>query len=155
MKGQQLSHMLVLAANRHDGQFDKGGNPYILHPLKVMHYLKTDDEELMCIALGHDLLEDTFSSIEIGIDHLYARGFSERVIDGIVAMTKFPDQSFEHYKEQVKANPDAVKVKMADLRHNTDIRRLKGVTEKDIARIERYHRFYLELRELQQSNQGG
>jgi (p)ppGpp synthase/HD superfamily hydrolase len=77
MKGEQLSRMLVLATNRHDGQFDKGGNPYILHPLKVMHYLKTDDEELMCIALGHDLVEDTFKRVEDGIGTLRYNGFSE------------------------------------------------------------------------------
>ena len=57
-------------------------------------------------------------------------------------------QTFEQYKEQVKANHDAVLVKMADLRHNSDIRRLKGVTQKDIERVARYHQFYLELREL-------
>jgi hypothetical protein len=56
-----------------------------------------------------------------------------------------PGESYDQYKERVFANPDAMKVKMADLRHNTDIRRLKGVTEKDIIRMEKYNRFYLEL----------
>lgn len=148
MKGEQLSRMLVLATNRHGGQFDKGGNPYILHPLKVMHYLKTDDEELMCIALGHDLVEDTFKREEDGVASLRHYGMSERVIAGILALTKRQGEQFENYKERVKANPDAVKVKMADLRHNSDIRRLKGVTQKDVDRIERYHRFYLELRDM-------
>lgn len=152
MKGKQLSRMLLLATNRHDGQFDKGGNPYILHPLKVMHYLKTDDEELMCIAIGHDLVEDTFKCAEDGIASLRHYGMSERVISGILALTKKPDESFEDYKARVKANPDAVKVKMADLRHNSDIRRLKGVRAKDIERIERYHRFYLELQSLESTN---
>lgn len=148
MKGQHLSHMLVLATQRHDGQFDKGGNPYILHPLKVMHYLRTDDEELQCIALGHDLIEDTFPDINLGLVFLLNRGFSNRVVDGILAMTKRPGQTFDEYKVQVKANRDAVQVKMADLRHNSDIRRLKGVGPKDIERVARYHRFYLELSAL-------
>lgn len=152
MRGKQLSRMLVLATNRHDGQFDKGGNPYILHPLKVMHYLKTDDEELMCIALGHDLVEDTFKRAEDGIGTLRHNGFSERVISGIMALTKIPGEAFDDYKDRVKANPDAVKVKMADLRHNSDIRRLKGVGAKDIERIEKYHRFYLELQHLEAPN---
>jgi hypothetical protein len=56
-----------------------------------------------------------------------------------------PGESYDQYKERVFANEDAMKVKMADLRHNTDIRRLKGVTEKDIIRMEKYNRFYLEL----------
>ena len=144
----QLSHMLILATQRHDGQFDKGGAPYILHPLKVMHYLRSEDEELQCIALGHDLVEDTFDSVSEGVTFLTNRGFSTRVISGIVALTKIEGESFEQYKERVKTNPDAVLVKMADLRHNSDIRRLKGVTQKDVERIERYHRFYMELREL-------
>ena len=55
-------------------------------------------------------------------------------------------QTLDEYKEGVFANPDAMKVKMADLRHNTDIRRLKGVTEKDITRMAKYHTFYMELK---------
>ena len=56
-----------------------------------------------------------------------------------------PGQSYDQYKQEVMANEDAMRVKMADLRHNTDIRRLKGVTEKDIARMAKYNVFYLEL----------
>ena len=142
----QLASMLMLAAQRHDGQFDKGGKPYILHPLKVMHYLKTEDMELCCIALGHDLIEDTYPSVETGAEALRARGFSHRIVEGILAMTKRKGQSYDEYRAQVKANPDAVKVKMADLRHNSDLRRIKGVTPKDFERNARYHTFYLELK---------
>lgn len=148
MNGHQLSNMLIIATQRHDGQFDKGGKPYILHPLKVMHYLRSDDEELQCIALGHDVIEDTFDSVGDGVMFLNSRGFSQRVVQGILALTKRPDQTFENYKRQVMANKDAILVKMADLRHNSDIRRLKGVGPKDIERIEKYHRFYLELKEM-------
>jgi (p)ppGpp synthase/HD superfamily hydrolase len=108
-----------------------------------MHYLKTEDEELMCIALGHDLIEDAGWTAKTFLDE----GFSERVVAGIVALTKVKGESYEEYKAKVKANPDAVVVKMADLRHNTDIRRLKGITEKDLARVAKYHEFYLELME--------
>ncbi len=143
-RGEMLNKMLVLATTRHAGQFDRGGNPYILHPLKVMYYLKSNDEELQCIALAHDLVEDTDTSY----DELRELGFTERIIQGIAALTKVPGETYDQYKERVKANADAVKVKMADLRHNTDIRRLKGVTEKDLARVEKYQRFYLELQLL-------
>lgn len=141
-----LATMLVFATNKHDGQFDKAGKPYILHPLKVMHYLKSDDEELMCIALGHDLMEDC----DVKAADLLDLGFTYRVISAILALTRHPDDTYEQYKEQVKANPDAVRVKMADLRHNSDIRRLKGVTEKDIKRMVKYNEFYLELKALLQ-----
>lgn len=145
-RGELLNKMLVLATNRHAGQFDKGGNPYILHPLKVMYYLKSNDEELQCIALAHDLVEDTDTTY----DELREMGFTDRIIQGIAALTKLPGESYEQYKCRVKDNPDAVRVKMADLRHNTDIRRLKGVTERDLARVEKYHRFYMELQLLTQ-----
>ena len=140
-KGELLGKVLVLATNAHAGQFDRGGNPYILHPMKVMHYLKSDDEELQCMALLHDVVEDTKTTW----DDLRDIGCTERVINGVKALTKMPGESYDQYKERVFANGDAMKVKMADLRHNTDIRRLKGVTEKDIIRMEKYNRFYLEL----------
>jgi (p)ppGpp synthase/HD superfamily hydrolase len=106
-----------------------------------MHYLKSDDEELMVMALGHDVIEDT----DVTYADLRAAGISERAIRGIAALTKLPGQTLAEYKVGVFANPDARRVKMADLRHNTDIRRLKGVTEKDIARMAKYHEFFMEL----------
>lgn len=140
-KGEMLGKMLVIATNAHAGQFDRGGRPYILHPLKVMHYLRSDDEELMCIALGHDVVEDT----SVTFDELREAGMSIRVIEGIRALTKVEGESYDDYKQRVLTNHDAMRVKMADLRHNSDIRRLKGVTEKDVARIAKYHKFYLEI----------
>ena len=136
-----LDKMLVICTNAHHGQYDKGGRPYILHPLRVMSFLKTDDEELQCIALGHDVIEDT----KVTYAELREAGISQRVQDGIRAMTKQPGQTLEEYKEQIFASTDAMSVKMCDLRHNSDIRRLKGVTEKDIARMAKYHQFYLEI----------
>lgn len=146
-----LSAMLVLAVNGHAGQFDKGGNPYILHPMKVMHYLKTTDEELMCMAVGHDLIEDTKTTYQ----DLRDAGISERVIAGIKALTKQPGQTYEEYKQGVFSNRDAMLVKQADLRHNTDIRRLKGITEKDIARNVKYQQFYLEIEARLQEEEVG
>ena len=140
-KGELLNRMLVLATNRHAGQFDKGGNPYILHPLAVMYMLESKDEELMCIALGHDIVEDC------GVTYAELReiGFTERIIDGIRCMTKIAGETYEEYKNKVKSNPDSIKAKKADLKHNTRIERLKGVTAKDMARMEKYFHFYLEL----------
>jgi (p)ppGpp synthase/HD superfamily hydrolase len=140
-KGELLGKVLVLATNAHAGQFDRGGKPYILHPLKVMHYLKTDDEELQCIALLHDVIEDTDTSWK----DLEAIGCTARVIAGVRVLTKMPGQTYDEYKNEVFANLDAMRVKSCDLRHNTDIRRLKGVTQKDIDRMAKYNQFYLEI----------
>lgn len=133
--------MIVLAANAHAHQFDKSGKPYILHPIQVMQYLQTDDIELMCIALGHDLLEDT----HITVAFLRSEGFTERIIKGIISLTKTHGESYDLYQSAVKDNYDAVLVKLADLKHNTDISRLKGITEKDMERTLKYYKFYLEL----------
>ena len=139
-----LNTMLTLSASAHAGQFDKGGMPYILHPLTVMYKLRSSDEELMCIALGHDIVEDT----DVTYAQLRAIGMTERIIAGIQALTKVPGETYDEYKDRVKANPDAIRVKMEDLRHNSDLRRLKGVTEKDVARVAKYMTFYAELKEL-------
>jgi GTP diphosphokinase / guanosine-3',5'-bis(diphosphate) 3'-diphosphatase len=140
-RGEMLSSMLILMTNAHAGQFDRGGRPYQLHPLKVMHYLKSDDEELQCIALGHDVIEDT----DVTYQDLYSSGMSERVVQGIRDLTKLPGETLEEYKIRVFSNLDAMLVKLCDLRHNTDIRRLKGVSQKDLDRMVRYQQFYLEI----------
>lgn len=149
--GEQLNKMLVLAVNNHSGQYDKGGKPYILHPLKVMHYLKTEDEELLQMAVGHDLIEDT----KVTYAELRDLGFTHRVIEGIRALTKQPGETYDEYKHRVFANEDAMRVKLCDLRHNTDVRRLKGVTDKDIARMAKYHVFYMEIMARLQEIDGG
>jgi len=145
-RGEALNKMLVLVTSQFDGIFDKGGVPYVLHCLKVMHYLKSDDEELCCIALAHDLIEDRGKYVTYAM--LREMGFSERILAGIASVTKIPGESHDEYMAKIKANKDGIRVKLADLRHNSDIRRLKGITEKDIKRIEKYHKMYLELKEL-------
>jgi hypothetical protein len=106
-----------------------------------MHRLRADDEELQCIAVGHDLVEDT----DITYAELKAMGFSDRILHGIWCLTKKEGESDANYRRYVKSNSDAIRVKIEDLRHNSDIRRLKGVTPRDVARMVRYHEFYLEL----------
>lgn len=141
-KGDLLNKAIVIATNAHAHQKDKSGAPYILHPLTVMQILDTKDEELMCVAVLHDVIEDT----DVTYAQLIEAGMTERVLAGVRALTKQLGQSYEEYKEAVFANEDAMLVKMADLTHNTDIRRLKGVTQKDIDRMARYHTFYYELK---------
>ena len=144
-KGELLGKVLVLSTNAHAGQFDKGGKPYILHPLAVMALLNSDDEELQCIALLHDVIEDTKTTWK----ELEEIGCTPRIIEAVKALTKMPGQSYDEYKEGVFENKDAMLVKMADLRHNTDIRRLKGVSQKDIDRLAKYNLFFLELQSRQ------
>jgi len=140
-KGELLSKMIVIATNAHAGQFDRGRKPYILHPLAVMGLLDSNDEELQCIAVGHDLFEDTKISAEM----LHQEGFSDRIVDGIFAVTKMPGESEEEYKAKVFSSKDSMLVKRADLTHNSDMKRLKGIAQKDIDRAGRYMIFYYEI----------
>jgi (p)ppGpp synthase/HD superfamily hydrolase len=140
---QLLAKAIALASEKHMGQFDKGGMPYILHPLKVMHYLKSDDMELMSIAVMHDVVEDT----DVTFQDLHDLGFTVRVIDALKLLTKMPGQTLKEYVDGIKSNPDAIAVKLADLRHNSDIRRLKGITDKDVARMKKYNEMFLTLKD--------
>lgn len=151
MNKVMLSKMIWIATNRHYGQFDKQGQPYICHVLKVRDLLDNHDEEIHCIAIGHDLLEDTFDNLDAGIEYLKSEGFSERIIKGIVALTKIKGEAYETYCERLKSNNDAIIVKMADLTHNTQINRLKGIESKDIDRTVRYYKLYLELKAILES----
>ena len=141
-----LDKMITLAVKAHRGQVDKAGMPYILHPLAVMSMISsTDDIELLCIAVGHDLLEDT----EVTEQTLGEWGFTDRVIDGIKHLTKVDGELYEVYKDRVKENPDAVRVKINDLTHNMDLSRLgRKPTKYEVDRYERYAAFKLELLEL-------
>lgn len=141
-RGELLSKAIHLATNAHHGQFDKGGSPYILHPFAVMNLLENPDEELQCIALLHDVVEDTRTTFR----ELRDLGFTDRIIEAVRLLTKMPGQHYDEYKEGVFSNVDAMKVKMADLTHNSDIRRLKGISDKDIERMAKYNRFFLEIK---------
>lgn len=141
---QSLAKAIELAGNLHYDQFDKGGRPYVLHVLKVMHYLKSDDDELNSIAVLHDAVEDTSLTFE----ELRKLGFSERVIDGINRLTKQRGQTHEEYLRGVLMSYDACRVKLCDLRHNTDIRRLKGIREKDFIRMQKYHKMHVQIGEM-------
>ena len=105
--GELLNRMLTLAVNAHSGQFDKSGNPYILHVLKVLHYVRSSDEELNCIAVGHDLFEDT----SVTANDLYNLGMTKRIVDAIFCLTKMPGQTYNEYKDAVFSNKDAMIVK--------------------------------------------
>ena len=141
MKGTMLSNMLMLATYKHADQLDKSGQPYILHPIAVMNLLHTTDEELQCIALGHDLIEDT-NTTSWDLQNL---GFTTRIIEGIEALTKNPLSDYASYKDQVKCNADAIRVKLCDLQHNMDPTRGYQIPR---SLHNRYSQFHHELQRM-------
>lgn len=125
---------------------DKNGRPYILHCLRVMNNLNTDDEELQIIAVLHDIIEDNIISME---DLIYKYKFSKRVITALMLLIHDPIiLSYDEYIKKIALNNDARLVKLADLKDNSDITRLKGLTKKDFDRMEKYHRSYVYLSSL-------
>ena len=123
---------LKLCFEAHKNQVDKSGMPYVFHPFHLAEQMQ--DEDTTIVALLHDVIEDT----EYTIDDLRNKGFSDKVIDAISLMTHDSSVPYMEYVAQIKTNPIAKAVKLADLKHNSDITRLESITAKDEERAEKY-----------------
>ena len=134
MKQSQSEKAYKIAKKVHLGQVDKAGEDYIKHPEKVASFVKTDEEK--AVAYLHDVIEDT----ELTLENLYEYDFSKEVIEAVDIITKKRGEDYQSYLNSVKKNKLARAVKLADLRHNSDLTRLTKVTEKDIERKEKYQK---------------
>ena len=125
-----------LAYDAHQGQVDKGGQPYIFHPYHLAEQMT--DEITTCVALLHDVVEDT----SVTMDEL-EQEFPKKVTDALKLLTHDKDTDYFDYVRAIKPNPVARAVKLADLAHNTDETRLVGckdVSEEQLARWRRKYR---------------
>lgn len=122
---------MKLAYDKHHGQVDKVGVPYIFHPIHVAESM--DDEISCCVALLHDIVEDTDTTFE-SLEEL----FPKEVVDAVRLLTHDKDVPYMDYVAKIKENEISRKVKIADLTHNLDITRLENITDKDRERIEKY-----------------
>ena len=137
-----LDRAKAIATSAHEGQVDKAGKPYIEHPMRVMNMGKTVEEKIAGVL--HDVVEDSDWTFEM----LEKEGIPKDVLDALRCVTKLSeDEDYDHFIERVKTNPLAVKVKINDLKDNMDITRLGEVTEKDLARLNKYIRAYRQLTE--------
>lgn len=127
-----LGKAISIAAQAHEGQRDKAGAPYILHPLRVMLKMTTEDE--MIVAVLHDVIEDS----DLTIERLRQEGFASEILDALECLTKRDGEEYWKYIARVRMNPLAIKVKIADLEDNLEVARLKKVTGADAQRIEKY-----------------
>lgn len=134
MKQSQSEKAYEIAKRAHLGQVDKAGEDYIKHPEKVASFVETDEEK--AVAYLHDVIEDT----ELTLEDLHEYGFSEEVIEAVDIITKKKGENYRSYLKSVKKNKLARAVKLADLRHNSDLTRLTKITEKDIERKEKYQK---------------
>ncbi|MDR6624395.1 hypothetical protein [Caulobacter segnis] len=130
-----LNRAITIALAAHAGQVDKGGNPYIMHPIRVMLAVKS--EEARIVAVLHDVLEDC-------PDHVWMvreAGFSPKILEALDALTKQPLEPYGDFILRVGMNPLATQVKLADMRDNSDLSRIPNPTDKDRERVAKYEKY--------------
>lgn len=139
-----LAKAIRLASEVFVNTFDKGGEPYMMHCIRVAMNCGTSDNEIKAGAFLHDVIEDSgFTLLD-----LRDMGFSERVINLVDTLTHGDNEDYMAYIKRISTNPDAIIVKRADLKDNSDITRLKGLRKKDFDRMEKYIQAYTYLKDL-------
>lgn len=129
-----LDKAILIATKSYQGQIDKAGQPYILHPLRVMFSRKNETDRI-CAVL-HDVIEDT----DITLDYLRSEGFNEEILIALDALTRRESETYDKFIDRIINNNIASHVKLADLCDNMDILRIKNPTKKDYERIEKYRK---------------
>lgn len=125
---------LRIAFQAHREQKDKSGREYVMHPIRVAERCK--DPRAKIVALLHDTIEDT----EMTVDYLREQGFPDEIISGVLSVTKHEGETYDDFVCRTAENAIGREVKIADLEDNMDIRRLKIITEDDVARLQKYLR---------------
>lgn len=123
---------LRIAIRAHEGQQDKSGREYVMHPIRVAERCK--DTRAKIVALLHDTIEDT----DVTIEYLRKEGFPEEIIDAVLSVTKQDGENYEDFVRRAARNAIGKEVKIADLEDNMDIRRLKEIKEEDVDRLRKY-----------------
>ena len=125
---------LQIAIRAHKGQKDKAGHDYILHPIRVSE--RCDDPRAKIVALLHDTIEDT----DVTADYLREEGFTEEIVEAVLAVTHSEGEEYDDYVRRAAQNELGRMVKRADLEDNMDIRRLPELTDRDVERLRKYLR---------------
>ncbi len=129
-----IEKSLEIALEAYSGQYDKAGKIYILHPLRIMSKMKTEEE--MSAALLHDVIEDS----RITAEDLLKHGIPENIVEAVQYLTKKNGESYDAFIERVLLNKLATKIKKADIEDNINVLRLNSVNVKDLERIAKYHK---------------
>lgn len=141
-----LENAITLAVQQHAGQVDKGGQPYILHPLRVMLQLQQTDQQI--VAVLHDILEDTHTTTQ----DLQNLGFQTHIIQAIQALTKLPQETRVQAAMRTAQNPLACAVKIADVQDNMNLARIPNPIARDLSRLEEYRQVLEILQKAQQQS---
>ena len=129
---EKTKQALKLCFEAHKDQVDKSGLPYVFHPFHLAEQMQ--DENTTIVALLHDVVEDT----EYTLDDLRAMGFGDEVMEALSYMTHDPAVPYMEYVARIRENDIARRVKLADLRHNSDITRLDSIDQKALDRVAKY-----------------
>lgn len=125
---------LQIAIRAHEGQTDKSGREYIMHPVRVAMRCKNPKAKIA--ALLHDTIEDT----SVTTEELREQGFPEDIIAAVLSVTKREGESYDLFIQRAAENVIGREVKMADLEDNMDIRRLAEIKDEDVNRLRKYLR---------------
>lgn len=140
LESEMLSRAICIAAQAHNGQYDKAGEPYILHPLRVMLAGQTYEERI--VGVLHDVLEDT----DVTLQALQEAGFSPEILEAVDTLTHRKHESYNDYITRIiESKGIAVRVKLADLTDNSDLSRIQYPTQRDLLRWEKYNLSYQRL----------
>ena len=143
-----LGIAIAIASEAFKNKTDKGGKPYILHCIRVMQGVQYLGVDAMCAGVLHDLIEDTDekSAINYTKETLEGLGFNSIVVEAVILLTHDKKNiSYENYIRRLSHNKLTTAVKLSDLKDNSNITRLKGLTKKDFDRMEKYHTSYTYL----------
>jgi (p)ppGpp synthase/HD superfamily hydrolase len=124
----------AISTRAHTGQTDRGGVDYINHPTVIADKVKHEGENYEIVAWLHDVVEDS----EYTMDDIKAFGFNKEVTDAVAILTRNSSMNYDEYLQVIRANKIALKVKIADITHNSDLTRLKKITLKDLDRNKKY-----------------
>ncbi len=127
-----LEQAISVAIKAHSGQIDKAGQPYILHPLRLMLKFETTEEKI--VAVLHDVVEDS----DFTFDKLRDIGFPSFIIEALDCLTKRENEAYQTFISRLSKNELARKIKIEDIKDNLDLTRLTQVNEKDFLRIKKY-----------------
>ena len=125
---------LKVSFEAHKDQVDHSGTPYVYHPYHLAEQMT--DETTTCIALLHEVVEDT----DITLAQLREMGFPDIVVEAVGVLTREHSVPYQEYIKRVKSNPLARIVKLADLEHNSDMSRLQEIDERSKSLAKRYEK---------------
>jgi len=129
-----LDKAIEIACHAHAGQVDKAGQPYILHPLRLVFKFQNEIEQI--ISVLHDVVEDS----DVTLEDIEKNGFQSSIVSALDCLTKRKNEKYMDFIVRLSSNDLAKKIKTEDLKDNMDLTRISSLGEKDLERIDKYHK---------------